>query len=201
MGNTTTDDPVTAAGTDINGNEVTLEITVDAIPVKTDIYLNVGQTVTLKHSFVKGSDNIEWKYDDDCISIANADKAKVKITGVSTGAASAGEAKLTCRYRDVIYTTYVHVEKPDVTVKGDLIRRNPNNYSYSLILEKGLTNYTFTPEESGVYRFANTGGYFASLMTLYDTGVIGGSSAARLLAGETASFRSGARTVCRRRSP
>lgn len=137
VGNTATDDPVTAAGTDINGNEVTLEITVDAIPVKTDIYLNVGQTVTLKHSFVKGSDNIEWKYDDDCISIANADKARVKITGVSTKTASAGEAKLTCRYRDVIYTTYVHVEKPDVTVKGDLIRRNPNNYSYSLILEKG----------------------------------------------------------------
>ncbi|MBQ2048326.1 MAG: hypothetical protein II487_05035, partial [Schwartzia sp.] len=137
IGNTATSRPVTAIGTDINGNRVTLKITVEAIPIKTELYLNVGQTVTLKHSFVKGSDNIQWKYDDDCISLTNADKAKVKITGVSTKTASAGEATLTCRYRDVTYITRVHVERPDVTVKGDISRLNPNNYNYVLPLDKG----------------------------------------------------------------
>ncbi|MBQ7583540.1 MAG: carbohydrate-binding domain-containing protein [Lachnospiraceae bacterium] len=131
IGNAVTKKPVYAYGTDSDGNTVRLGITVDAIPTKTDIYLNVGQTVSFKHSYLKG--NVYKKWDDNCISIPKNYKPTIKITGVYTGTAKAGEATLTCNNK---YITHVHVEDPSLTLKGNLNRLDPNKFDYTLRLDR-----------------------------------------------------------------
>ena len=131
-------------GRDSNGNSVVLEITVDAIPVKTDVYMNVGQTASLKHSYVKNSDRVRWIYDNKNINLSNADKVKTRIKALA-----AGEGTATCRYQDMDYYTYVHVEDPEVITEGGMKRTKPSAYNYTLSLKKGDS---FDIGMSGVYQ-------------------------------------------------
>ena len=145
IGKTSADNnPVIAKGTDKDGNTVTLEITVDAIPVKTDVYMNVGQTASLKHSYVKNSDRVRWIYDNKNINLSNADKVKTRIKALA-----AGEGTATCRYQDMEYYTYVHVEDPEVITEGGMKRTKPSAYNYTLSLKKGDS---FDIGMSGVYQ-------------------------------------------------
>ena len=118
---------------------------------------------------MKDAEDIQWYYDDSCISISDENKASIKITGLSTKTAAAGEAKLTCRYRDVTYTTYVHVEDPSLTVKGDLIRLNPNKYNYTLTLTEGEK---FTLEQKHVVQTVNWKSSNKSKSSVTEDGVI-----------------------------
>ncbi|MBQ7583731.1 MAG: hypothetical protein IJT24_03895, partial [Lachnospiraceae bacterium] len=49
----------------------------------------------------------------------------------------AGEAMLTCRYSDMKYTSYVHVEDPAVLTDGILSGSKSKAYKYALTLKKG----------------------------------------------------------------
>ena len=145
IGNTATDGkPIIARGTDVNGNSVTLEINVEAIPVRTDIYMNVGQAIVLKHSFVRSIQRLRWDYDNKYIGIADPGKVKVKIKGFAMG-----EETVLCRYQDVIYNTVVHVENPAVVTDSRMSRPKPSVYNYTLALRKGET---YDIGMSGVYQ-------------------------------------------------
>lgn len=145
IGNTATDGkPIIARGTDMNGNSVTLEINVEAIPVRTDIYMNVGQTASLKHSFVRNIQRLRWDYDNNYIGIADPGKVKAKIKGVAVG-----EETVSCRYQDVIYNTVVHVENPAVVTDSRMRQPKPSAYNYTLALSKGET---YDIGMSGVYQ-------------------------------------------------
>ena len=145
IGNTATDGKsIIARGTDVNGNNVTLEINVEAIPVRTDIYMNVGQTSSLKHSFVRNIQRLRWDYDNSCIGIADLGKVKVKIKGFAVG-----EETVSCRYQDVIYNTVVHVENPAVITDSRMRQPKPSAYNYTLALSKGET---YDIGMSGVYQ-------------------------------------------------
>ena len=133
-----------------------LTLTVKTIPIKTDIYINVGQRVTLKHTGVKKTNRTEiiWSaVSDGIFSLTNTDKPAVRISGVTVGS-----TELTCLYtgadgQQVIYTTTVHVEDPSVTkgtastAEGTLAPAQAA-YSYTLSMKEGEI---FALEQAGVF--------------------------------------------------
>lgn len=138
----------TVKGTDKNGKAITLTVNVKAFSLKTDVYLNVGQKTTLKHTYVKNNKLIPvaWTADDDgeYISLTNADKAKVTIKGEAVG-----ETTLICSYNDVTYETCVHVEDPalaDFETEEALTPVKANTYNYTMDLKVGETFQIYQPD-------------------------------------------------------
>ncbi|MBQ8946494.1 MAG: carbohydrate-binding domain-containing protein [Lachnospiraceae bacterium] len=141
-------------GTDVNGKSVNIKLSVSAIPTKTDIYLNVGQKVTYKNTYVKGQ-GISWTVGSaQTASLKNETKASVTVTGVA-----AGETELKCSYQGETYVTTVHVEDPSLEMNtvssaagAQLVKSSANAYNYTLTLKKGET---FRLKQEGVDQAVN----------------------------------------------
>lgn len=130
---------VTVIGTDSNGNKLTLTVEVAAIPVKSELYVNVGRQTTLKHTYVKNgkNDKIQWTSSEgSVVALENASKAKVTIKGNAVGT-----SVVTCVYNGVTYTTIVHVEDPTLTTDDRLTPAGGNiakqNLKYNIALCSG----------------------------------------------------------------
>lgn len=98
---------VTLNGTDKNGKQVEINITVKAIPVKTDLYIKKGKTVTYKNTFVTKDRLKQWLAEpvSGSVTLTNTDKAVVKIKAVETG-----DVTLICECEGMQYITVIHVE-------------------------------------------------------------------------------------------
>ncbi|MCR5487532.1 MAG: carbohydrate-binding domain-containing protein [Lachnospiraceae bacterium] len=130
----------TIYGTDSKGGSAVLTVTIQSMPVKTELYLNAGQSTTLKHTFVKNN-NVTWTGGENLLTLKNTDKAKVRITAGSV----TGHTTLTCTYQGITYCTTVHVTDPSFITSA----ANPesplaevksgNPYYCSVVLKKGET--------------------------------------------------------------
>ncbi|MCR5232950.1 MAG: carbohydrate-binding domain-containing protein, partial [Lachnospiraceae bacterium] len=98
---------VTLGGVDKNGKQVEINITVKAIPVKTDLYIKKGKTVTYKNTFVTKARLKQWLAEplSGSVTLTNTDKAVVKIKAVETG-----DVTLICECEGMQYITVIHVE-------------------------------------------------------------------------------------------
>ncbi len=98
---------VTLNGTDKNGKTITLNVTSKAIPVKTDLYIKKGKTVSYKNTFVTKARLTGWSADpaNGIVTLTNTDKPVVRIKAVETG-----DVTLKCTSGEIQYITTIHVE-------------------------------------------------------------------------------------------
>ena len=159
-----------------NGKSVLLYVTIKAIPVKTDLYINIGQKTTLKHKYVTNKNVTGWTINDISessgkLSLTNQQKAKVTIKGEK-----AGTVELICTCGKIKYVTYVHVEDPSIDLEtassvtgAKVLRTKSGVFNYTLSLEEGETYIISQPE---VYQSITWKSSKASKATVDTTGLI-----------------------------
>ncbi|MBQ9438045.1 MAG: Ig-like domain-containing protein, partial [Lachnospiraceae bacterium] len=132
---------------------VYLKVAIKAIPVKSEVYLNAGKTLKMKHTYVKkGVGTIQWTcenvdktIDENVITISDINKPQVVVK-----ANRAGDAILTCTVissgNTLEYKTTVHVENPSLVTDSKLVCPNAKSpYVYKLSLAAGET-YQIQPK-------------------------------------------------------
>lgn len=138
----------------VGGQKYIAAVTVTAATnglIKSDIYMNVGQTVALKHTGVTNKNIQDWSTDDTtgCITLVNADKATVKIkTSAASDVTFPLDVHLTCKTATDTLVTTLHIEDPSLTCDTDqsstaeygrLARTKATAYNYTLNLKTGDT--------------------------------------------------------------
>lgn len=137
----------------------TIKVTVTARPVRSVVYINVGQSAALKHSNVKNG--AKWTVDDtDSLTLhpATVSKATVRFTGKK-----AGSTVLKCEYSGITYETKVIVEDPSLKTDSRLEQAKASSQYYTLKLKTGEsykinTEYT---EQDIFWRSSNPAFVFA----------------------------------------
>lgn len=166
----------TLTGKDRSNKETELTLNASAIPTRTDIYLNAGQKISYKNTYVK-SGNIKWVTEKETdlqtgsVELANSNRAAVSITGKA-----AGEITLICTYAGESYRTVIHIEDPALDLEASssksgatLIQPKSNSYYYTLKLQKGET---FRIVQSGVDRSVNWSSSSAARVFASEYGIL-----------------------------
>ena len=128
--------------------------------VKSDIYMNAGQTITLKHAGVTSKNLTGWTIDDESgiVTLINADKPVVKIkTATVEGVDLPKDVTLTCTTADKTLVTTLHIEDPALTIDtsdkttseyGKLAQPKAAALNYTLKLKAGDTYSISQPDVS-----------------------------------------------------
>ncbi len=128
--------------------------------VKSDIYLNAGQTITLKHAGVTSKNLTGWTIEDESgiVTLINADKPAVMIkTSAVTGTDLPRDITLNCVTTAGTLTTILHLEDPALTIDtsdkttseyGKLAQPKAVALNYTLKLKAGDTYSISQPDVS-----------------------------------------------------
>ncbi|MBQ7565223.1 MAG: carbohydrate-binding domain-containing protein [Lachnospiraceae bacterium] len=135
------DEPLTLKAAS-EGETLELNFTIKATPVKTDLYLNVGQKVNLKHRYVTNKNITGWTSDsgeEGRGTIALLNQQNKAGASLSLEGKAAGDVTLSCTCNDekcgeVVYVTTVHVEDPSLTTDSKLTPLKPDTLNYTLTL-------------------------------------------------------------------
>ncbi|MBR1876527.1 MAG: hypothetical protein IJ805_05430, partial [Lachnospiraceae bacterium] len=106
----------------------TVRVNVSTIPSKTETYINVGRNERLSYYKVNNS-KASWSATGvgEIVQLGSTGGSKGRVYGLKPGT-----SVVTCSYNGMVYSTTVHVERPELASGNGLFKVKANEYMLTL---------------------------------------------------------------------